>query len=81
MATLKGWPLLRGFIYLKITGLRSCHLSLIQGLALVQGGGTIGVFHCSGLYRRGLDNVVYVTKVNSKLPTCSYDMKDHDVIP
>ncbi len=41
VATLKGWPLLRGFIYLKITGLRSCHLSLIQGLALVQGGGAL----------------------------------------
>ncbi len=41
VAIIHGWPLLRGFILLKITGLHSCHLALIQGVALVQesGGG------------------------------------------
>ncbi len=48
MATIEGWPLLRGFIELKITGLCSCQLALIQGLALVQGD-TIEGFHCTTL--------------------------------
>ncbi len=44
VASIKGYPLLRGFIWLKITSLYSCHLALIHGVVLVQGGALLRVF-------------------------------------
>ncbi len=46
VATIEEWLLLRGLIWLKITGLLSCKLALSQGLFFVPGGGvTIEEFH------------------------------------